>query len=98
MTSYGRFDELEIIMLQDDKIAAQLEEVDYQIDDLMRLNEAVISDTEYLSESYEGIDYNVLDQIYESVNDQVDEEINDLCDANYIDDFEGELIDLIAEL
>ena len=64
--AYSRFDGLEIIMQQDDKISAQLEEVDERIDTMMRLHEEVLSENAYIKESYEDIDYNALTNLEES--------------------------------
>lgn len=97
--AYSRFDGLEIIMQQDDKISAQLEEVDERIDTMMRLHEEVLSENAYIKESYEDIDYNALTNLEESNSlDMVDQEVDDLIDANELDDDMGNLIDLVAGL
>lgn len=97
--AYSRFDGLEIIMQQDDKISAQLEEVDERIDTMMRLHEEVLSENAYIKESYEDIDYNALTNLEESNSlDMVDQEVDDLIDANELNDDMGNLIDLVAGL
>ena len=97
--AYSRFDGLEIIMQQDDKISAQLEEVDERIDTMMRLHEEVLSENAYIKESYDDIDYNALTNLEESNSlDMVDQEVDDLIDANELDDDMGNLIDLVAGL
>lgn len=97
--AYSRFDGLEIIMQQDDKISAQLEEVDERIDTMMRLHEEVLSENAYIKESYEDIDYNTLTNLEESNSlDMVDQEVDDLIDANELNDDMGNLIDLVAGL
>lgn len=97
--AYSRFDGLEIIMQQDEKIAAQLEEVDERIDTLLRLNENVLEENAYLAESYEDIDHIALSSLEESNSlDMVDQEVDDLIEANGLDDSMGDLIDLVAGL
>ena len=98
--AYSRFDALEIMMQQDDKIAAQLEEVDAMIDKKIRFNQDVIEENAYMTEHLEEIDYNTLDEIDSAPasTDMIDIEVDDMIDANCMDDDMGSLIDIVAEL
>lgn len=97
--AYSRFDALEIMMQQDDKISAQLEEVDERLDNMIRRNTEIVSEFTSISESYEGIDYNVVSLLEESDSlDLIDQEVDDIIDSNELDDDLGTLIDIVAGL
>lgn len=96
---YYRLDALELVMEQDDKTSALLEEVDNRLEDMIHYKQDIFSESAYLSESYEDIDYNVLSLLEESDSlDMVDQEVDDMIDSNEIDDSFGSMIDLIAGL
>lgn len=98
--AYSRFDGLEIMMQQDDKISVQLEEVDDMIDKKLRFKEDILSESTYITEHLKDIDHLALNEIETepSSTDIVDIEVDDIIDANNMDDDIGALIDIVAEI
>ena len=89
---------IDIIMLQDDKLASLMESVEQDIEDEL----SHMDDNTFISVSdeYNDIDYEELSalSVEDQLGDLVDDTINDYIDANDNDDSDGELIDIIGGL
>lgn len=93
-----RMNPIDIIMLQDDKLASLMESVEQDIEDEL----SHMDDNTFISVSdeYNDIDYEELSalSVEDQLGDLVDDTINDYIDANDNDDSDGELIDIIGGL
>ena len=97
-------DELDVMMMCDDAICDKMEEIDAQIDAVIKGIDCSMTNVleSTILEDHEEIDYSLVDTLEPldaSIQDIVDDEVDEIITVNDIlDDNEGDLIDSMAGL